>query len=112
MRSSTCVVGIAALWMALVGPGVGAPPEVVATPSTETVRLPPVAQPQTDIAGVDLLGSAAGVVVPEMIKLSADPRWELRLWAADYLGKLGPDAKAAVPALIELLKDSQPAIRQ
>ena len=42
----------------------------------------------------------------------ADPRWKIRLWAADALGKLGPDAKDAVPALSGLVKDGEPQIRQ
>ena len=66
-------------------------------------------QPQSTVATVD---SAAKVVVPGLIELLIDSRWETRLWAADHLGKLGPDAKEAVPALSGLLRDCEPAVRQ
>ena len=61
---------------------------------------------------VEPMGSAAEVVAPTLIKLLADPREEMRVWAADSLGKLGPEAKQGVPALTGLLSDMCPSVRQ
>lgn len=50
-------------------------------------------------------------VVPYMISLLKDDEWEMRRGAAWILGKVGPDAKDAVPALTEALKDPNPAVQ-
>ena len=50
-------------------------------------------------------------IVPHMISLLKDDTWEMRRGAAWILGKLGPDARDAVPALTEALKDTNPAVR-
>jgi hypothetical protein len=50
-------------------------------------------------------------IVPNMISLLKDDEWEMRRGAAWILGKLGPEAKDAVPALTEALSDSNPAVR-
>ena len=95
MKLLTGIVGMALLSMALVGrcsSGPAAGSSTAACPGdTSTVARDlrwPVVEP-----------SAANVVIPELIKLLSDPRRETRLWAADSLGKIGPEAKEAVPAL-------------
>lgn len=50
-------------------------------------------------------------IVPHMISLLKDDTWEMRRGAAWILGKLGPDAKEAVPALTEALNDANPSVR-
>ena len=50
-------------------------------------------------------------IVPHMIALLKDDTWEMRRGAAWILGKVGPEAKDAVPALTEALNDSNPAVR-
>jgi hypothetical protein len=50
-------------------------------------------------------------IVPSMISLLKDDEWEMRRGAAWILGKVGPDAKDAVPALTEALHDPNPAVR-
>jgi len=50
-------------------------------------------------------------IVPHMISLLKDDTWEMRRGAAWILGKLGPDARDAVPALSEALNDPNAAVR-
>jgi HEAT repeat protein len=50
-------------------------------------------------------------IVPHMIALLKDDTWEMRRGSAWVLGKLGPDAKDAVPALTEALNDPNHAVR-
>lgn len=51
--------------------------------------------------------------VPELTRLLGQDRWEVRFFAAEALGNIGPSAKAAIPALIERFKDpsEQPMVR-
>ena len=51
-------------------------------------------------------------IVPHMIALLKDDTWEMRRGSAWVLGKLGPDAKDAVPALTEALNDPNDAVRR
>ena len=115
MKWLTCILVMALSSSVLVGRGMGVPPNSPAPPASgypaETIPVGPAAQLQSPPAA-ESPGTAANVVVPELIRLLADPRGEVRAWAADSLGKLGPDAKAAVPALSGLARDGQPAIRQ
>src|SRR5271157_1210982 len=99
MRSLICVLGIALLSIAHIGRVNGAQPTPPAPPAAETIPPGSEAQPQPTLVVAEPLGSVAEVVVPDLIKLLEDPRWEMRSWAADQLGKLGSEAKAAVPAL-------------
>ena len=50
-------------------------------------------------------------IVPHMISLLKDDNWEMRRGSAWMLGKLGPDAKDAIPALTEALNDPSEAVR-
>lgn len=50
-------------------------------------------------------------IVPSMIFLLKDDEWEMRRGAAWILGKVGPDAKDAIPALTRALKDTNAAVR-
>jgi HEAT repeat protein len=50
-------------------------------------------------------------IVPYIIPLLKDDDWEMRRGGAWLLGKVGPDAKDAVPALTEALNDTNAAVR-
>jgi HEAT repeat protein len=50
-------------------------------------------------------------IVPSMISLLKDDNWEMRRGSAWMLGKVGPDAKDAIPALTQALDDPNPAVR-
>ena len=94
MKLLTCIPGVVLLSMVFAARGIAA-----------QAPAAPIAAPSP--------GSAASAVVKELIKvLDKNPAWELRLWVADRLGKLGPEAKEAVGALIPLLTDCVPAIQQ
>lgn len=54
------------------------------------------------------LGSAA---VPVLVELLNDQRAEVRVWAASVLGNLGMNGQDAVPALMGLLVDNDPLVR-
>ncbi len=50
--------------------------------------------------------------MPSLIKtLKEDENPEMRYWAAESLGKFGPEAQAAVPDLIAALKDESKIVR-
>lgn len=49
-------------------------------------------------------------LVPYMIALLKDDEWEMRRGAAWILGKAGPYAEDAVPALTKALEDPNPAV--
>ena len=51
-------------------------------------------------------------IVPYMISLLKDDDWEMRGGSAWILGKVGPDAKDAVPALTESLHDTNAVVRR
>jgi len=51
-------------------------------------------------------------IVPYMIDLLKDDTWEMRRGSAWILGKVGPDAKDAIPALTEALNDPHPVVRR
>lgn len=55
------------------------------------------------------LGEAA---VPVLVELLNDQRAEVRAWAASILGSLGVNGQDAVPALMGLLVDNDPHVRQ
>jgi len=63
------------------------------------------------VACNDALLAMGKEIVPHMISLLKDDTWEMRRGAAWILGKVGPEAKDAVPALTEALNDSNPAVR-
>jgi HEAT repeat protein len=50
--------------------------------------------------------------VPSLVKtLKEDKDPNMRYWAAESLGRLGPEASEAVPALAEALKDEDKMVR-
>jgi len=58
----------------------------------------------------DALGdvkSHYSVVVPALVDAIDDPRWPVKGSALNALGKIGPPAIDAVPALVKLLDDHQ-----
>src|SRR5262249_49934949 len=57
---------------------------------------------QEAVEALSRLGQAA---VPELIKALKDDDWQVRNQAAVALGAIGPQAKAAVPALIDVLQE-------
>jgi len=50
-------------------------------------------------------------IVPDMVALLKDDNWEMRRGAAVTLGRLGSEAKEAVPALTKALNDTNAAVR-
>jgi HEAT repeat protein len=50
-------------------------------------------------------------IVPHMVSLLEDKDWEMRRGAAWILGKVGPDARDALPALTDALEDPNPEVR-
>jgi HEAT repeat protein len=64
------------------------------------------------VACNDALLAIGKGIVPHMIALLKDDTWEMRRGAAWILGMVGPEAKDAVPALTEALKDPNPVVRQ
>lgn len=50
-------------------------------------------------------------IVPYMISSLKDDDWQMRRGSAWMLGKLGPNAKDAIPALTEALNDPSEAVR-
>ena len=61
------------------------------------------------VAACYALGPVAKPLVPEVAK--ALQHRDVQLFAAMWLGSLGPDAEAAIPALVEILKDKKNPIR-
>jgi HEAT repeat protein len=59
-----------------------------------------------------MLREDAPRVVPALIDALGDKDWALRMWAASSLGRFGPDARAAVVTLTELLKDPNESVRE
>src|SRR5438552_10142107 len=51
------------------------------------------------------IGPAAKAGVLELVALLDSKRAEIRRWAANVLGRIGPDAYEAVPKLLDCLKD-------
>ena len=49
--------------------------------------------------------------LPELVKDLGDGKVEVRVAAAKALAELGQDAKAAIPALVKALKDSEANVR-
>jgi HEAT repeat protein len=49
--------------------------------------------------------------IPALINALEDSDGEVRSWAAQALGEVGPDAKDAVPALLKLITDSEEGCR-
>ncbi len=58
-------------------------------------------------------GADAKDLIPVLTpRLKADPHFEVRVAIAELLGSLGPNGKAAVPALQEARRDSQLKVRE
>jgi CHAT domain-containing protein/tetratricopeptide (TPR) repeat protein len=51
-------------------------------------------------------------LVADLVKDLRDPDKDVSSRAADYVGQIGPTARAAVPALVEILKKGSPALRE
>jgi HEAT repeat protein len=71
----------------------------------------PFAQLDAAAALAKLDPSSKPVVVSALIDFLKHPYWGIRMQAANILADIGPDAKAAVPALNELLKDRETHVR-
>jgi HEAT repeat protein len=65
------------------------------------------------IAALTSISSDPSVVVPHLVKVLGDDQWEVRRDASVALGKIGPDAKSAVPVLFRMLdsEDDRDAAR-
>ena len=51
-------------------------------------------------------------MVPALIEALRDAEWMVRHHAAEALGRIGPGARAAIPALTQALEDPEPYIQQ
>lgn len=60
----------------------------------------------------DALLAMGKEIVPYMIDLLKDDSWEMRRGSAWILGKVGPDAKDAIPALTKALNDPHAVVRK
>ena len=49
--------------------------------------------------------------MPDVIEILNEQEYVVRLQATTNVAQLGPDAKAALPILVKLLRDPEPAIR-
>jgi HEAT repeat protein len=56
--------------------------------------------------------SEAREAVPALVEALRDKSPQVRVYAADTLGYLGPEARAAVPKLKDLLRDPDEAVRE
>ena len=54
----------------------------------------------------------AGQRLSLLAELLRDPEWTVRRQAAIALGQIGPDAKAAIPALESLVRDPDHLVRK
>jgi len=65
------------------------------------------------ITALTSISSDPSVVVPQLVKVLGDDQWEVRRDASVALGKIGPDAKSAVPVLFRMLdsEDDRDAAR-
>jgi HEAT repeat protein len=50
------------------------------------------------------MSTRANTSVPDLVKALKDDDWQVRNQAAMSLGLMGPEAKAAVPSLIDVLQ--------
>jgi len=91
-----------------------APAVAVAPPAAWKKFLPDLTSAEETVRwdAVSALGDANDpAVVPHVVPMLKDPTWVVRMAAARVLGeKLR--ARAAVPALIEALEDTEPAVRE
>ena len=62
-------------------------------------------------AGFEILGATGRDAVPALIDLLKSEDVDVRLTAADCLGKIGPNAKAAIPFLLQSLDDTDRIVR-
>jgi HEAT repeat protein len=46
------------------------------------------------------------------VEALGDPKWSLRRLAAQWLGDLGPAARAVIPCLERALRDEHPSVRR
>jgi HEAT repeat protein len=64
-----------------------------------------------DAAARSVIERAGAASVPALIDLLTDQSVEIRKWAAQCLGTIGPDAAEAQAPLQDLLSDPEPAVR-
>jgi hypothetical protein len=77
-----------------------------ATPLDSFKRLSGLGIPRYVQEDPDPFHEYDGAAVPVLAQLLRDPSPALRIYAGGKLGRLGPGAKGAVPALVELLHDA------
>jgi HEAT repeat protein len=58
------------------------------------------------------LGTIGQPAVPALIERLKDPDSDIRIAAADAIGRVGSDAREALPALDKAMKDPEPLVRQ
>jgi hypothetical protein len=75
------------------------------------LRLPRIFTDQRGKA-VRFLAACGKPAIPGLIRALSDPDSEVRLYAAQALGRWGPDAAAAIPALEKMLLDEDKSLRR
>ena len=58
------------------------------------------------------LGRCGRPAVPGLIRALSDPDSNVRFYAAQGLGRMGPDAAATIPALEKMLQDEDQSLRR
>jgi hypothetical protein len=79
--------------------------EVPATPLDSAKRLSGIGRPNYRYESLDPVHEGDAAAVPVLIALLRDGRPLVRRYAVSKLGAIGPPARAAVPALCDLLRD-------
>ena len=59
----------------------------------------------------EVLTRTGPAAVPSLINLLSDERTDVRIWAANHLGMIGPDSEEAIPSLQNLLSDPDERVR-
>jgi HEAT repeat protein len=96
-----------------------APANLVALASFEQELLPARSVPLKPLehlteqeTAADALGRIGAPAVPALMEALQSSDVQVRVKAADVLGRMGPDANDAVPALIRLLDDPDERVRK
>jgi HEAT repeat protein len=91
-------------WSAVVALGnIGADAAIAVPAITDLFKEKGRPSPYDAVWAVSLIGSPAAIEL--LIELLSDGRRNVRVQAAMGLGRLGPKAKAAIPSLVDLLKE-------
>jgi HEAT repeat protein len=86
------------------------PPARDAVPAlVQVCASPTVGLRDSAISALGQIHANSTLSVPCLIANLRDVRFSHREWAAEALGKFGPDAKSAIPALLDYCQELKPA---